>query len=417
MESELSNLVVPRKMLSSYDTIFCTIPCNPYLNHDGKCWGPCFKVCPSVCKILLVNEFSFPDPSTIPPPSSSRHVRYMIPKSKDVSHNHLIKTSLIITGCTLGAIILFAMLCTLFKIYYSRRMNSRVMSRARVFFGSQNSFFDGDQGAVVDHPIWYINTIGLEQSLIDSIAVFKYKKDEGLIEGTECSVCLNEFEEDESLRLLSNCKHAFHLPCIDTWLRTHKNCPLCRAPILCETSDDQAALSIPTSSGLSSSEESQMENSVNNSGSIRIREVGDGTSEVRSEDNNVIALPVADESVVRNSKMDSFLNVFRSHSRVLSDLVDTREAAETETETQPVRRSVSLDLASASAIHSSVALKKEENLDSQLEQLKNLESKRASKRTSSGNSSFRKLIKSSSNGISLHKGPVSMKRSFSLGLK
>ncbi|KAL6952752.1 RING-type E3 ubiquitin transferase [Sarracenia purpurea var. burkii] len=51
-------------------------------------------------------------------------------------------------------------------------------------------------------------------------------------QSTECSVCLNEFQEDETLRLLPKCNHAFHLPCIDTWLRSHTNCPMCRADII-----------------------------------------------------------------------------------------------------------------------------------------------------------------------------------------
>ncbi|KAE8704063.1 hypothetical protein F3Y22_tig00110461pilonHSYRG00032 [Hibiscus syriacus] len=67
---------------------------------------------------------------------------------------------------------------------------------------------------ILYNPILHINTIGLQQSVIDSIAVFKYKKDGGLIEGTECSVCLNEFREDERLRLLPKCSHGFHLPCL-----------------------------------------------------------------------------------------------------------------------------------------------------------------------------------------------------------
>ncbi|CAA0827150.1 RING-H2 finger protein ATL52 [Striga hermonthica] len=42
---------------------------------------------------------------------------------------------------------------------------------------------------------------------------------------------LVEFEENEALRLLPKCSHAFHLPCIDTWLKSHSNCPLCRANV------------------------------------------------------------------------------------------------------------------------------------------------------------------------------------------
>jgi hypothetical protein len=89
-----------------------------------------------------------------------------------------------------------------------------------------------DDGSVVDHPIWYIRTLGLHESIINAITVVKYKKDEGLIDGSDCSVCLSEFEQDENLRLLPKCNHAFHLPCIDTWLRSHTNCPMCRAPIV-----------------------------------------------------------------------------------------------------------------------------------------------------------------------------------------
>ncbi|KAK9903076.1 hypothetical protein M0R45_001277 [Rubus argutus] len=73
-------------------------------------------------------------------------------------------------------------------------------------------FIDEEHGPIVDHPIWYIRTVGLQQSLISSITVCQYKKGDGLVEGTECAVCLNEFQEDETLRLLPKCDHAFHVP-------------------------------------------------------------------------------------------------------------------------------------------------------------------------------------------------------------
>lgn len=72
---------------------------------------------------------------------------------------------------------------------------------------------------------------GLDEAAIKSIAICKYKRGDGLVEGTDCSVCLSEFQEDESLRLLPKCSHAFHLPCIDTWLKSHSSCPLCRSNI------------------------------------------------------------------------------------------------------------------------------------------------------------------------------------------
>lgn len=80
---------------------------------------------------------------------------------------------------------------------------------------------------------------GLDEDRIKSIAIFKYSKGDGVVEGSDCSVCLSEFQEDDSLRMLPTCSHAFHVTCIDTWLKSHSNCPLCRADIVfAETSDE-----------------------------------------------------------------------------------------------------------------------------------------------------------------------------------
>jgi E3 ubiquitin-protein ligase ATL6/9/15/31/42/55 len=48
----------------------------------------------------------------------------------------------------------------------------------------------------------------------------------------ECSVCLHEFGDDDQLRLLPRCSHAFHPNCITIWLEGHATCPLCRASLL-----------------------------------------------------------------------------------------------------------------------------------------------------------------------------------------
>ncbi|KAJ1391867.1 Zinc finger, RING-type [Sesbania bispinosa] len=44
----------------------------------------------------------------------------------------------------------------------------------------------------------------------------------------ECAVCLSALEDEETVRLLPNCKHTFHVGCIDTWLASHSTCPICR---------------------------------------------------------------------------------------------------------------------------------------------------------------------------------------------
>ncbi|KAF2318731.1 hypothetical protein GH714_010359 [Hevea brasiliensis] len=47
-----------------------------------------------------------------------------------------------------------------------------------------------------------------------------------------CAICLSEFEEGEELRTLPECKHSYHMACIDMWLYSHSNCPVCRTDAL-----------------------------------------------------------------------------------------------------------------------------------------------------------------------------------------
>ncbi|XP_022159854.1 E3 ubiquitin-protein ligase Os04g0590900-like isoform X2 [Momordica charantia] len=94
-----------------------------------------------------------------------------------------------------------------------------------------NEEFEDNHNPTLHEP-WHIATTGLDEALIKSITVCKYKRGDGLVEGSDCAVCLSEFQEDESLRLLPKCSHAFHLQCIDTWFKSHSNCPLCRAYIV-----------------------------------------------------------------------------------------------------------------------------------------------------------------------------------------
>ncbi|OEL23207.1 hypothetical protein BAE44_0015773 [Dichanthelium oligosanthes] len=50
----------------------------------------------------------------------------------------------------------------------------------------------------------------------------------------ECAICLADFAEGEALRVLPRCGHAFHVACVDAWLRTRATCPSCRAGIVAD---------------------------------------------------------------------------------------------------------------------------------------------------------------------------------------
>ncbi|KAL0338908.1 UNVERIFIED_CONTAM: E3 ubiquitin-protein ligase RING1 [Sesamum angustifolium] len=69
---------------------------------------------------------------------------------------------------------------------------------------------------------------------IDFVSSFKYKKDESVEDegyDSQCAVCLSVFEEGEEVRQLPKCNHLFHAQCIDMWLYSHMDCPLCRSPV------------------------------------------------------------------------------------------------------------------------------------------------------------------------------------------
>ncbi|XAR49097.1 hypothetical protein NMG60_11032164 [Bertholletia excelsa] len=76
---------------------------------------------------------------------------------------------------------------------------------------------------------------GLEPTVIESFPTFVYSGVKGLKigkGGLECAICLNEFEDDETLRLIPKCDHVFHPECIEAWLASHVTCPVCRANLV-----------------------------------------------------------------------------------------------------------------------------------------------------------------------------------------
>ncbi|XP_050228041.1 RING-H2 finger protein ATL11-like [Mercurialis annua] len=81
---------------------------------------------------------------------------------------------------------------------------------------------------------------GLDAQVIDTFPTFLYSIVKGHKLGKdslECAVCLNEFEDDQTLRLIPKCCHVFHPDCIDAWLASHTTCPVCRANLVPKPGD------------------------------------------------------------------------------------------------------------------------------------------------------------------------------------
>ncbi|CAL8119951.1 unnamed protein product [Prunus armeniaca] len=179
-------------------------PWAPYDNYKDCSQGICSIYCPQWCYILG------------PPPPPFDFAEADDSKDSATDFSPLI---IAVIGIFASAFILVTYY-TIISKYCRRRDND----------GGRDIDMENSNPNQISES-WQGSTTGLDESLIKSIKVHKYKRGDSLVEGTDCSVCLSEFEENESLRLLPKCSHAFHVPCIDTWLKSHSSCPLCRSNI------------------------------------------------------------------------------------------------------------------------------------------------------------------------------------------
>ncbi|KAK1617608.1 hypothetical protein QYE76_023125 [Lolium multiflorum] len=174
------------------------------------------------------------DCTSPPPPSSSNGSRHLV-------------TPLVVTAF----VVVFLFLASLSIYCFIRRRRLRRQQQQSLLAGVQPdgpqlasaaAAIDVEAGApedeVVQHHAWHIRTVGLDEAAIESIALTPYRAGSTALGAADCPVCLGEFLDGELLRLLPRCAHAFHAPCIATWLRAHVNCPLCRAHVVLD--DDSA---------------------------------------------------------------------------------------------------------------------------------------------------------------------------------
>ncbi|XVE90350.1 hypothetical protein DITRI_Ditri20bG0070300 [Diplodiscus trichospermus] len=177
-------------------------PWSPYDTYKDCSQGICSVYCPQWCYLM------FP-----PPPPFS-----IDDGDDDDSGTDFSPLIIAVIGILASAFILVSYYTIISKYCRRRRQD-------------HTSLEFNENRDEMDHDGWQATSDGLDEALIKSITVCKYKKGDGFIDGSDCSVCLSEFQENESLRLLPKCNHAFHVPCIDTWLKSHSSCPLCRANI------------------------------------------------------------------------------------------------------------------------------------------------------------------------------------------
>jgi len=119
------------------------------------------------------------------------------------------------------------------------------LSRRRTDSRRRRFHFTGQEPA----RLW---NVGLDSAMLEILPMFLYKP-QNFADGLDCAVCLCEFKENEKGRLLPNCRHTFHVECIDMWFRSHSTCPVCRTraqpeqPVLESVRVEQVSVTIPGS--------------------------------------------------------------------------------------------------------------------------------------------------------------------------
>nr|QDH08975.1 RING-H2 finger protein ATL54-like isoform X1 [Cymbidium sinense] len=141
---------------------------------------------------------------------------------ESISRHHLL-ANIIIAAISVTSAVLFLVL-----MYYAVLIRRR-RRRSDLPAGGNGGSLDLENG-VADYHVWHVCTVGLDESAIHSIPTKPYVA--GVGTAADCAVCLGDFYEGELVRFLPACGHAFHVLCIDTWLRAHISCPLCRANII-----------------------------------------------------------------------------------------------------------------------------------------------------------------------------------------
>lgn len=177
----------------------------PYMYTKDCSQGFCSNYCPQWCRM------------TFPPPPSVNL------EENDTKFSPLVITIISVLASCLLLVSYFAIISQ----YCKKKSTDIIQDHDEELQDAGISSFH--------QPINYATVGGLDEVFINSIPVNNYKRNDNA-GSLDCSVCLGEFQENEMLRILPKCNHSFHIPCIDTWLKSHSTCPLCRASIATLTS-------------------------------------------------------------------------------------------------------------------------------------------------------------------------------------
>ncbi|KAF3777785.1 putative RING-H2 finger protein [Nymphaea thermarum] len=69
---------------------------------------------------------------------------------------------------------------------------------------------------------------GLDDAAIAAYPKHCFSRSSG-DDAATCAICLADYGQGDMLRQIPDCRHQFHVDCIDAWLRKSSTCPVCRS--------------------------------------------------------------------------------------------------------------------------------------------------------------------------------------------
>ncbi|KZV31719.1 hypothetical protein F511_00523 [Dorcoceras hygrometricum] len=115
----------------------------------------------------------------------------------------------------------------------ARASISRIGMLAEALFEVLDEIHQQSVALSTRHATSSVASIPAPDEVVESLPlkIFSKLKRKPSDEAAQCYICLVEYEDGDSMRILP-CHHEFHRACVDKWLKEiHRVCPLCRGDI------------------------------------------------------------------------------------------------------------------------------------------------------------------------------------------
>ncbi|KAF3335257.1 RING-H2 finger protein ATL65-like protein [Carex littledalei] len=178
-------------------------------------------------------------PATSPSPSPSP-LPFSSPPHATIDLSPPLIAMVVVVGTAFLIVLYTRVISQLFRRLYRRFRLWRRRRRLLLFSAPSPMTRHDPTGATTisfgsSSDYFIFSPYGLDDSSIKSLPTSFFSKSKAkhlACTNRDCAVCLLEFEDNDYIRTLPYCSHAFHVECIDVWLRSHATCPLCRASVI-----------------------------------------------------------------------------------------------------------------------------------------------------------------------------------------